>query len=331
MKRSFFIAAIIILGVAALSLVAALHHKWGTRNANQSAALFNAHPNAPTGSLEEQSEHDGAALLLDTTTRTKIDASSLSPTSTDVTRPSERVARGMPSATSAKSLRVPVVVYHTLRPKSANKDNPYNVQPITLEKELRYLEDNGYTTITYADVIAMRKGDMKAPEKPIILTFDDGIIDHYTVALPALKRHKMKAVFYIYPNPINHKNKKWMTWDQVKELHAAGMEIGSHTYTHPYLNKIVALTWDEQKPLLNKEIALSKTVIEEKLGNKVLSIAYPFGLYNARIIASVDAAGYEFGRTIWPGTWQDPSHDLEWSSQILTDNFNLFKNYLEKN
>lgn len=252
-----------------------------------------------------------------------------SSTSTDAIPPSRRIASGIPNATSTNAVRIPTLVYHTIR--STDNSNIYNITPANFEKELTYLRDNGFTTITFGDIRAARDSNTPLPQKPVILTFDDGLIEHATYALPTLKKFGMKGVFYVYLNPINHENKKWMSWDDLEKLRDAGMEIGSHAYTHPKLTQITATTSEAVKLLLDKEILKPKTELENELNIKVLSIAYPFGLYNERVVDSVRVAGYQFGRTIFTGSWQDTAHDLEWSAQILNNDFGLFKRYMEKN
>jgi peptidoglycan/xylan/chitin deacetylase (PgdA/CDA1 family) len=88
-----------------------------------------------------------------------------------------------------------------------------------------------------------------------------------------------------------------MNWRQVKEMHSAGIEFGSHTVSHPYLAN---LTVEE----LNFELMNSKIAIESQLGTQVYSIAYPFGNYSARVMECSMKNGYHFGISYEHNTWK---------------------------
>ncbi|MBC8052943.1 MAG: polysaccharide deacetylase family protein [Sphingobacteriaceae bacterium] len=122
-------------------------------------------------------------------------------------------------------------------------------------------------------------------DKAWVITFDDGFESDYSIALPILLKHNARAVFFIVPSFIG--KPEYMTWDQVKNLHANGMEIGSHSFTHPNFAK---LTIDQKI----HELAVSKTTIENMLNIKVKSFAIPFGMYDEETIKCVFQAGYEF-------------------------------------
>ncbi|TSC97079.1 MAG: polysaccharide deacetylase, partial [Candidatus Berkelbacteria bacterium Licking1014_2] len=170
---------------------------------------------------------------------------------------------------------VPILMYHYIRDYNNPADKTgsnLSVSPANLEKQLETIIAAGYQTITFADIFANRT----LPEKPIILTFDDGYRDGYDAAFPLLKKHQANAVFFTISNEINV-NSRYLTDGQIKEMKEAGMEFGNHTLSHPNLTKL-----DNQR--LAAEIKDSK--------KETTIFCYPGGQYDNRVIDQVKAAGY---------------------------------------
>jgi peptidoglycan/xylan/chitin deacetylase (PgdA/CDA1 family) len=141
---------------------------------------------------------------------------------------------------------------------------------------------------------------------PVVLTFDDGFQDFYTAAFPVLQQHGFSATMYLptafigetrrvfsptsVPRPVVH-SRSCLTWSEVRELHAGGLEFGSHTVTHA---KLVELAWAQ----INSEISDSKCMIEQKLGNLVTAFCYPYAFpqadqcFTMKLRQSLRDAGY---------------------------------------
>lgn len=188
---------------------------------------------------------------------------------------------------------VPVLVYHHIGipPGSySSADKSLFIAPEWFEKHLQYLKDNGFETIRFSDVVAYFEMGMPLPLKPVIISFDDGNGNVYRNAFPLLKKYNMKGTLFLPSGFLDHGSH--MTTDQVKEMMAAGMEIGSHTLTHPYLSK---------SSRAKSEIFDSKRILEEKLGTTITAFAYPFGDYNERIEGIVKDAGYKIARSFSTG------------------------------
>jgi peptidoglycan/xylan/chitin deacetylase (PgdA/CDA1 family) len=190
----------------------------------------------------------------------------------------------------------PILIYHSVRPY-IESDSPavrrYIATPDTLEKELAYLKDNGYTSVTFDDLASRLTKGTALPQKPVILSFDDNWQSQYTYALPLLKKYGFTATFYIWVVVVGMKHH--MSWDEVRELSAAGMQIGCHTMTHPFLTRV------KDDKALQREILGAKQRIEAEIGKPVTSIAYPFGQYDERVVAAVREAGFTSARSTWPG------------------------------
>lgn len=177
--------------------------------------------------------------------------------------------------------------------------------PDLFEKEIKYLHDNGFNFMTADQLVeAMQKGE-KLPRKSVIITLDDGHREQYYNALPILKKYGATSTFYIYTDVVEKKYPVAMTWDQIKEVRDSGMAIGSHSLTHPNLNKIK----DYSKLL--KEMTDSKKILEDKVGIKITSFAYPYGIYNDNAIKAVKEAGYTSAVIDTGGTIQYINKPLE--------------------
>ena len=166
---------------------------------------------------------------------------------------------------------IPILEYHMITADPARKVGSYCVLPEDFREQLDYLAEQGYTTITMLEYMKARKGKMELPEKPIVLTFDDGYDNNYLEMLPILEEHGMKAVVYMVTNQIGQKG--YLTWDQLREMQERGVEIGSHTANHLPLT---ALSREERAD----EVQLSKLLMEWNGIRTVFSLSYPNGKYD---------------------------------------------------
>lgn len=202
-----------------------------------------------------------------------------------------------PKPTIDKTAQVVVLCYHRLEGKAGGI---YSIEPALFEKHMQELKDKGIAVISMKDFIAWRKGEKNIPPKSAMITIDDGYTCGLNTAVPILKKFGYPATFYVYLDFIN-KGGKSMSWSQLGELRDEGYDIGSHTVMHQNLNaakpsKAKFATKDEW---LVDEIVRSKQVIEEQLGIRVLSLAYPYGNNNPKVRELVQQAGYELAFTTY--------------------------------
>jgi len=127
------------------------------------------------------------------------------------------------------------------------------------------------------------KSAHNALEDTIVLTFDDGWMSHYITVYPLLKKHNISATFFITTDFIGRKD--YVTWEQLSEMIEGGMDIGSHSVTHPNFTKI-------DKIEAFKEAFDSKKILEERLGVKVNSFSFPGGYYDKKTVSLVKDCGY---------------------------------------
>ncbi len=193
---------------------------------------------------------------------------------------------------------IPILMYHRLtRDRSEEGRHTIYFNVDEFEKHLLYIKKKGFETITFKDLneITLEK---RLKKKYIILTFDDGYKDNYDLLFPLLKKHDMKAVIYM----VSHlEYNKWdvdkdgekrfglMSKEEVLEMYSSGyVEFGGHTMHHVNLP---TLGYEEQK----KEILGNKIFLEELLGERLVSFAYPFGYFNEDSKKIVEELGFDYG------------------------------------
>jgi peptidoglycan/xylan/chitin deacetylase (PgdA/CDA1 family) len=220
--------------------------------------------------------------------------------------------------------RVPIAVYHSIRdtsPAEMSVVYQFNVPPTSFDAQLHYLHENDFHTITFAMLHEAITYGTPLPTKPVILSFDDGWRTQYTEALPILKKYGFIATFFLYPNVIEHKN--YMTWDEVRTLRDAGMEIGSHSKSHQYMTK---QTPEEQL----YEVEQSKLILEEKLDVTITTFAYPFGLFDTNIQTMLKNVGYTTARGLGTGTTHNSEHLYELSSYLIRNDLFDFQYFVDQ-
>ena len=217
--------------------------------------------------------------------------------------------------------QVPVLVYHSFGPAVSNKESKtathYRVTEKMFEEQMKYLQANGYHPISFMSYIGGLKNNIKLPDKAVVLTFDDGWKTQYQYAVPILEKYKFTATFFIITDYVNNNYKAYMSWDNLKDLVKNGFDIESHTKTHPVLTRL-----DSKK--LSDELVGSKKILEDKLGIKVVALAYPNYMENSTVRDAVSEAGYLGARAGWKSFKNAFNHIYELKSQEVVNNGNPF-------
>ncbi len=181
---------------------------------------------------------------------------------------------------------VPVVMYHYVRVVDKNADPlgwNLSINPEDFEKQLKYLHDNGYTTVHLNDLI-----DGTVPKKAIVLSFDDGLEDFYTTALPLLKKYGFTASNAIITDMIG--SHEHMTEIQIKECIKEGIEITSHTLSHPDLSVSSA----EE---IARQLTESKDYLKQTFSVDINGFVYPSGKYSDAVVQILEEKGYKVALT----------------------------------
>lgn len=195
------------------------------------------------------------------------------------------------------SYRIPVLMLHYVENVKDKGDTiriSLNDPPSLLESQIKTLVDAGYTFITPSDLADILDGIKLPPDKPIVLSFDDGHRDFYTDAFPILKKYNVKSVIYVITGFLGQPD--FLTNDELKEISESGLvEIGAHTVDH------VALKGQNQQ-IVAKEVNNSKVFLESDLGISVTTFAYPYGSFDLPSIQIIKEAGFRTAFSTVPGT-----------------------------
>lgn len=234
---------------------------------------------------------------------TPVPSPSATPTATHTPTP-------LPTPTvQGVDITVPILMYHYLSVPPANADairRDLSVSPAQFEAHLAYLRQAGYQTITFQQLIYALSQKATLPARPIIITFDDGYRDNYDNAFPLLRQYGYTATFFVFTQPIDSNNVSYLSWDMVKEMHKAGMEFGSHSYSHPDMS-------GKDVDFQVFEVLASKEAIEERTGEPVRFFAYPSGRYDALTIRVLESAHFWGAVTTQWGADQSYSDRFEMS------------------
>lgn len=184
------------------------------------------------------------------------------------------------------SVRIPVLMFHQIgyppEGSSPFKSGLYT-SPEIFEKQVAYLTKKNYRCIDSKEFTEILNSGKNPSQKTVMLTFDDAVESHYTVAYPILKKYNQKGVFFV-PS-----GRSSISVEQLREMSDNGMDIQSHTVTHPDLTKIV------DQDILNNEILGSRIGLESVTKKNVIAIAYPGCVANTPTYNTVSSSGYSLG------------------------------------
>lgn len=183
---------------------------------------------------------------------------------------------------------VPILMYHHVGEPPPGADairRDLTVLPSQFEAQLAYLSEEGYQTIHLSDLIMHLQMGYRFPPKPIVITFDDGYRDAFTNAYPLLKEYGFVATFFIITRLADEGREDYLSWEEIKALHAAGMEIGSHTYSHPDLR-------GQPYDYVVWQVLGSKEAIEARTKEPVRLFSYPSGKYDQQVVEVLKSTGY---------------------------------------
>lgn len=176
---------------------------------------------------------------------------------------------------------IPVLMYHSIE---YEEGNDLRVPKEKFAEQMKYLKDNGYTTLTLDEVYDYLINNKQIPPKTVAITFDDGYEDNYKNAFPIMKQYGVKGTVFVITKTVDTNN-SYITSQQMKEMDQNGMMIESHTVSHDALN---SFNYEKQY----KELADSKAFLEKCLGRKIKYLAYPCGSFNNNTINALKEAGY---------------------------------------
>ncbi len=207
-----------------------------------------------------------------------------------------------------RRIRLPILMYHYVSTPPEDADRyrlDLSVTPDQFAAQLEWLRDNDYETLLLDEVYdALTRGE-RLPPRAVALTFDDGYADAYEHAFRLLRQYDMRATFFVVTEWIDHGRPGYLTWEQVREMSAAGMSIQSHSLNHP------DLTNNCDYDCLVFQILGSLETIQAHTGIRPRFFCYPSGRYNADVMRVASQAGIDAAVTTQGGTLHTNDRLLE--------------------
>ncbi|WP_057914290.1 polysaccharide deacetylase family protein [Peribacillus muralis] len=219
-------------------------------------------------------------------------------------------------------IEIPVFVYHMVKPNPDPQD-PYQYSLEQFEKEMTYLYENGYETLTLDKYFDILEGKTASPEKSILLTFDDSTEDFYDCVFPVLQKYRMHATVFAVSSWID--DTSHLTSDEILTIMENEIDVQNHTVTHQNLKK---LNREQQY----EEINNASIQLEKLTGETTNVLATPFGSNNEETISIVEELGFRGAFSgIYSGISTEHSHryQLPRIARIQNQSFDDFIRLLE--
>jgi len=214
---------------------------------------------------------------------------------------------------------VPILMYHYISASPSAQDRiryGLSVPPEMFEAQLKLLQENGLTTITLRDLYEYLAVGKPLPEKPIILTFDDGYIDNNTNAFPILQKYGMIGTFFVLTGPADDGDPTYLSWDMIQEMSNAGMDIQLHSREHLDMR-------NRPYDWLVFQIIGGRQSIEGHTGKPVIFIAYPSGKYDANLQRFLSSTNFWAAVTTAPGSRHVLPDALVWDRVRISGQLRL--------
>jgi len=185
-----------------------------------------------------------------------------------------------------------VIIYHSFDESAS----PVSMPAATFREHLTIIKELGYKTITATDLIEARTTAAPLPKRSVVLTFDDGLWNNYTVAYPLLREFGFTATIFLVTGFLGRLS-TWerdpgipalplLRWEQVREMHEYGIDFQSHTLSHPHLTRL-------NDKDLDRELKQSRSEIEDKLGKSAPLFCYPYGDFDSRVMNKLRELGFK--------------------------------------
>jgi peptidoglycan/xylan/chitin deacetylase (PgdA/CDA1 family) len=233
----------------------------------------------------------------------------------------KRIDADLPTAT--------VLCYHIVEAPAAPR---MHIDRETFRQQLRYLEMTGYNVVPLRHVYEYVTGKRASlPKNAVVITIDDGWRSTYTEAFPELQKRKFPFTVFIYPNIIG-KTANALSWEQIRIMASAGVDVQSHALTHPFLTRRRHQSMSDEAygAWLRRELAESRRILEKESGKKVQFLAYPYGDYDTHVADAASKAGYSAALTCDFGRVKKGSDPLRMKRFVIDDkmDFAAFRKYL---
>ena len=208
---------------------------------------------------------------------------------------------------AGKEIFVPSVMYHSLL-KDPDRAGDYVVSPAVFEEDMRYLAEKGYETVFASDLIDFVEKGVPLPEKPVLVTFDDGYLNVMTYAYPYMKENGLKGVMNVvgtYTDLSTEQDEhnpaySSLTWQEIAEISQSGVfEIGNHTYNMHSMTsrkgckRIYGESYEEYRKSMFDDIAMLQGLLSDKSRVTPVTFAYPFGFISEDSVGILQDIGFK--------------------------------------
>ena len=191
-------------------------------------------------------------------------------------------------------MNIPILLYHSVSDQATTPYRPWSMPIAEFELHMACLLEQGYQPMTLSSLTqAIRSGSADLPKRPVVLTFDDGMADFLSGAVPILKKYQFPATLYVatgyvgetsrWMKMLGEQNRPMLSWDEIASLE--NVEIAAHSHTHRQLD-IIPLSQ------AHDEILISKKTLEQQLGRLIHSFAFPHGYHTEKLLHMVKDAGF---------------------------------------
>ncbi len=204
-------------------------------------------------------------------------------------------------------VKLPVIMYHHITAEPGKKSK-YVISVDDLEKDFAFLSENGYKTVSARQAADYAAGRGTLPEKPVIITFDDGFESVYAYAFPLLKKYSMTAEVFVvgsicdfYSSANDHNlSYSYLTWDEIKEMSDSGfVNVQNHTYNlhsntagRDGMKMKSGESEAKYKKLITEDLVKNNEKIKAATGKSPAAVAYPFGSFGKVTAQTVGELGF---------------------------------------
>lgn len=228
------------------------------------------------------------------------------------------------NANAATSVKVPVLMYHRIETNTNVKDT-WQISLNEFKQEMKYLKDNGYTTLTNDQFYNIITKKASMPAKPVLLTFDGATIDFYNNAYPILKQYGFNATEYVVTDQIGT---SWgspsdiiriMNENQLKTVASNKIELENHSTTHGHIANLSTAE-------LTKRVSAATAKLESFTNKPVKYFAYPFGESSNNFVNVLKSLNVKMAFKVGGGMATDSSDlmNMPRIAIVNTDNITTF-------
>ncbi len=214
------------------------------------------------------------------------------------------------------TVKVPILMYHYISDTPPDADRyrvGLSVSPAAFQAQMAYLAAAGFTPIDFYTLAAAIAGRTELPDRPVLITIDDGYRDAYVHAFPILRHYGFTATVFVITDFVDQGHPAYLTWDMIREMNAAGIRLEPHTKTHQELD-------NRDRDFLIYQILGSQETLAYHLGYTPRFFAYPAGRYDDQVVAILRELDFWGAVTTAVGKWHGFNDRFEWTRLRVRNN-----------